>query len=271
MHSVSFVIIIYIILLGWLEQIHFPGRQYGATGMLIVTGQSKAKRRVLAFLTVFVMTGILSKFKYLNTACLSGQIFLPLKRDRIYSTVGLASISTWHLTRCKTTANGSYNNIVITLHSKLNHTVFVDTEGYCVLHCIQFSLNIEWRKYVFLVIIFGVNYSVPYMGHHHLSICVNNMHMHRIPSMIYRLSLSNWKDVWPVKSKKTKSNCFINFFPTDFILSYMYMIVEATVLPAGPTQFNLSEKIVAAFYIILGLQVSSMTLVILCTYHIDTT
>lgn len=30
--------------------------------MLIITGQSKAKRRVFAFLTVFVMTGALSEF-----------------------------------------------------------------------------------------------------------------------------------------------------------------------------------------------------------------
>lgn len=61
-------------LLCLLEQTHFPGRQYGATSMLIITGQSKAKRRVLAFLTVFVMTGILSEFYdficyQLNTVC----------------------------------------------------------------------------------------------------------------------------------------------------------------------------------------------------------
>ena len=30
--------------------------------MLIITGQSKAKKRVIAFLTVFVMTGVLSEF-----------------------------------------------------------------------------------------------------------------------------------------------------------------------------------------------------------------
>ena len=60
MHAVrSAIIILYYFAL---EQINFPGRQYGATGMLIITGQSKAKRRVLAFLTVFVMTGILSEF-----------------------------------------------------------------------------------------------------------------------------------------------------------------------------------------------------------------
>ena len=31
------------------------------TGTLLVTGQSKAKMRIIGFLTVFVMTGILSK------------------------------------------------------------------------------------------------------------------------------------------------------------------------------------------------------------------
>ena len=36
----------------------------------------------------------------------------------------------------------------------------------------------------------------------------------------------------------------------------MYVIVETTVLPAGPSKFSLSGQIIAAFYIILGLQVS---------------
>lgn len=57
----SYIAITTIILLT--EQAHSPGgRQYGATGNLIIIGQSKAKRRVFAFLTVFVMTGGLSEF-----------------------------------------------------------------------------------------------------------------------------------------------------------------------------------------------------------------
>ena len=45
----------------YVEQTHFPGRQYGATGMMIIKGQSKAKRRVVAFLTVFVISGTMSE------------------------------------------------------------------------------------------------------------------------------------------------------------------------------------------------------------------
>ena len=44
--------------------------------MLIITGQSKAKKRVFAFLTVFVMTGVLSKLE--NSIAMYGlQIVLP--------------------------------------------------------------------------------------------------------------------------------------------------------------------------------------------------
>lgn len=45
-----------------IERTHSSGGHYGAAGTLIITGQSKAKRRVFAFLTVFLMTGVLSEF-----------------------------------------------------------------------------------------------------------------------------------------------------------------------------------------------------------------
>ena len=92
------------------------------------------------------------------------------------------------------------------------------------------------------------------MGHHHLCIFYNNMHTYRrIPSLTDYLSLQ-LKDVCMACSK------YVQLFLTDFILSYMYMIVEATVLPAGPNKFSHSKEIITAFNMILGLQVSSMTL-----------
>ena len=47
----------------------------------------------------------------------------------------------------------------------------------------------------------------------------------------------------------------LSFF-ADFILSYMYLIVETIVLPGEPNNFFLSPTIVAVFNVILGLQVS---------------
>ncbi len=44
------------------ENTHADTHTYGATGALLVQGQVKAKKRVLYFITVFVVNGFFSKY-----------------------------------------------------------------------------------------------------------------------------------------------------------------------------------------------------------------